>query len=167
MATFIKLSSPKYYLFVDGEVQGLIESLEVVANLYEQIKTIIGYEDKKITVVGPITMSLKPDQSQGEVHVESKHIVLEYYSGGTISIAEGAITTAQIAPGTISKQTPLWAAVPALAEFANCPACSLPRKKQLWGLIQHINDEHKWSREAIADWLETLDMDINFKMEEK
>lgn len=39
-----------------------------------------------------------------------------------------------------------------------CPAC--------WGsgttlsLILHLNDWHRWSRDAIADWLETLDVDL-------
>jgi hypothetical protein len=28
------------------------------------------------------------------------------------------------------------------------------------GLITHLNDDHHWTREAIADWLETLDRDI-------
>jgi hypothetical protein len=29
--------------------------------------------------------------------------------------------------------------------------------------IIHINDHHKWTREAIAEWLETLDHDLTFK----
>ena len=28
-------------------------------------------------------------------------------------------------------------------------------------LITHLNDDHAWSREAIAEWLESLDLDIN------
>jgi hypothetical protein len=30
----------------------------------------------------------------------------------------------------------------------------------LWTTIVHLNDQHKWSREEIADWLETLDHDL-------
>lgn len=32
--------------------------------------------------------------------------------------------------------------------------------------IIHLNDTHKWTREQIADWLETLDVDIRFKPKE-
>jgi len=30
-------------------------------------------------------------------------------------------------------------------------------------IIINLNDYHKWTREAIADWLETLDVDLRFK----
>lgn len=33
----------------------------------------------------------------------------------------------------------------------------------LRNLIIHLNDDHKWSRERIADWLETLDVDLTLK----
>lgn len=36
----------------------------------------------------------------------------------------------------------------------------------LYGMIQHLNDHHKWTRDEIADWVETLDCDINFKTKE-
>jgi hypothetical protein len=29
--------------------------------------------------------------------------------------------------------------------------------------IQHLNDDHTWPREDIADWLETLDIDLTFQ----
>ena len=31
-------------------------------------------------------------------------------------------------------------------------------------IIMHLNDQHKWPREEIADWLETLDVDLAFKV---
>lgn len=34
-------------------------------------------------------------------------------------------------------------------------------------LIPHINDTHKWTREAIADWLETLPSDIDLTIRPK
>ena len=42
----------------------------------------------------------------------------------------------------------------------NCPACGLNRKfpNNQHNLIPHLNDYHKWSREAIADWLETMEV---------
>lgn len=33
--------------------------------------------------------------------------------------------------------------------------------------IIHLNDHHKWKREEIADWLETLDHDLQFKTPEE
>jgi hypothetical protein len=35
----------------------------------------------------------------------------------------------------------------------------------LWYLVQHLNDQHKLSREEIADWLDTLDLDLSFPVE--
>jgi len=34
---------------------------------------------------------------------------------------------------------------------------------RLSAVIMDLNDTHRWTREQIADWLETLDIDINFK----
>lgn len=33
----------------------------------------------------------------------------------------------------------------------------------LWYIIQNLNDSHKWTRNRIADWIETLDIDTEFK----
>lgn len=49
-----------------------------------------------------------------------------------------------------------------------CPACKVTEQYPSgWGLdqlIQHLNDaDHQWSREQIADWLETLDVNLNAK----
>lgn len=44
---------------------------------------------------------------------------------------------------------------------ADCPAC-----ESTWllsSLIPHMNDNHKWSREEIADWLEESDLNIQMK----
>lgn len=39
-------------------------------------------------------------------------------------------------------------------------------KVRIKTLIMHLNDSHKWTREQIADWLETLDVDLSFKTKE-
>jgi len=44
-----------------------------------------------------------------------------------------------------------------------CAACT--QKGSLYGVIQHINDYHQWKREDIADWLETLDLDLTVHQE--
>ena len=37
----------------------------------------------------------------------------------------------------------------------------------VWNMIQHLNDDHKWGRERIADWLDTLDLDLEFRLPEE
>jgi len=39
-----------------------------------------------------------------------------------------------------------------------CQGDNLPIRE----IIISLNDKHKWSRERIADWLDTLDVDLNF-----
>ena len=64
--------------------------------------------------------------------------------------------------------TGLISVIPALATFettcpvAGCDAYKHPRL--LTRLIPHLNDnKHRWSREQIADWLDTLDVDLDFQ----
>lgn len=53
--------------------------------------------------------------------------------------------------------------VPALAnEQVACPACKHPLRTLARRII-HLNDQHKWTREQIADWLDTLDIDITLQ----
>jgi hypothetical protein len=60
---------------------------------------------------------------------------------------------------------------PGLIELVTCPVCKnenatmAPQQMQLDRAIIHLNDTHKWSREAVADWLESLDVDIAMKEE--
>jgi hypothetical protein len=54
-----------------------------------------------------------------------------------------------------------------------CPVEECPDKSQtglnalLHGTVMHLNDKHKWTREHIADWLDTLDHDLTFKTPEE
>ena len=68
----------------------------------------------------------------------------------------------------------LKAAIPGLSETTLCPArgenypddegkCGQDIPQQVAGIITHLNDTHKWTREQIADWLETLDISLEFK----
>lgn len=86
-------------------------------------------------------------------------------------------TSAKISSGTMvpveSAQGKLQAALPDLATEAACPTpkddkfnfgISCGTRLSLWYMIQHLNDHHEWSREQIADWLETLDVNITFQI---
>ena len=42
-----------------------------------------------------------------------------------------------------------------LGAAASCPMCD--RRDVVIRLIAHLNDEHLWSRERVADWIETLE----------
>jgi len=56
---------------------------------------------------------------------------------------------------------------PALkTEYVNCPllvsdGCSFTNT--IGDVIVHVNDQHEWTREAIADWLETLKVKLEVK----
>lgn len=58
--------------------------------------------------------------------------------------------------------TLLESVLPALELTQGCPAIHCERQRTITDLVIHLNDHHKWSREAIADWLETLDIDLTF-----
>ncbi len=41
--------------------------------------------------------------------------------------------------------------------------CESKKPCPLSDRIMHLNDSHRWTREQIADWLDTLDVDLTFK----
>ena len=53
----------------------------------------------------------------------------------------------------------------AFSTKVKCPECNKSSMERLWHTIQHLNDHHKKSREEIADWLESLDIDLEIKNE--
>lgn len=62
---------------------------------------------------------------------------------------------------------------PCFVEGSDCPwythynnSGQNQKKVVLRETIMHLNDEHKWTREAIADWIETLDVDTTFRIPE-
>jgi len=82
---------------------------------------------------------------------------------------------------TVGVERTLTNAIPALFTKVKCPSNTVPicpsndtevcvyaDGNELLSVsvaIQHLNDEHKWTREAIADWLDTLDVDLTFPAE--
>lgn len=49
------------------------------------------------------------------------------------------------------------AAIAPLQKVVKCPDKGCQRSNSIQYIIIHLNDGHEWSREAIADWLDTLD----------
>ena len=74
--------------------------------------------------------------------------------------------TTPTAKPQLSVQATLQALLPALNQIHHsCPdkECEFSRlPRDLTDTIIHLNDIHKWPRERIADWLDTLDVDLSF-----
>lgn len=60
---------------------------------------------------------------------------------------------------------------PSLRAITRCPVCTVSGPTdpygQIYYTIVHLNDRHRWSREQIADWLDTLDIDLTIKPPEE
>lgn len=74
-------------------------------------------------------------------------------------------------PSNVNYANKLSSIVPSMHSETECPGDILcdcndtdclykngkcDRKDSVWGMIQHLNDSHKWSREKIADWIDDL-----------
>jgi len=60
--------------------------------------------------------------------------------------------------------------LPGVKEIVKYPCdcySQTPVKHDLMEVIMHLNDADKWTRESIADWLDTLEIDLSFKPLEK
>lgn len=62
--------------------------------------------------------------------------------------------------------------LPGAHELLRYPCPCYATDAHLRTIIIHLNDDHKWTREAIADWLDSIDdpengIDLAFKMSEK
>lgn len=69
-----------------------------------------------------------------------------------------AIGAAADAIGISTDRWALRAAFPLLAEVnVVCPACGRNQMTLHVGMIPHLNDFHNWTRERIADWVETIE----------
>ena len=71
---------------------------------------------------------------------------------------------AYVEPGTVERSDvpgPEWSVI---YWNAACPACALEPPATasapamaVFRLIPHLNDDHRWTREQIADWVETIE----------
>ena len=97
--------------------------------------------------------------------VPSKKMLQEKFEQTKQYLAETAIVGLHPDTGTIVQRN-LKKLFPALSKTAKCPKCSTSKQsifKTLDRMIIHLNDEHKWTREEVADWLESLDIDLGMK----
>lgn len=50
-----------------------------------------------------------------------------------------------------------------MGEIVYCPQDGCTSNCSIMDTVMHLNDRHKWKREDIADWLDTLDVDLRFQ----
>lgn len=86
-----------------------------------------------------------------------KKATLDWYSQESSPVAPSLIGAGGVS-GHLAK------ILPALSAKVKCPKCK--HNTSLQQTIIHMNDRHKMPREDIADWVESLDLDIEFKSEE-
>ena len=55
---------------------------------------------------------------------------------------------------------------PGMCNRVKCPEMDRPEPMHVSTAVIHLNDHHKWSRERIADWLDTLDIDLTIRPKE-
>ena len=63
--------------------------------------------------------------------------------------------------GIVAVLTSLFPMIDKIIEFPCSCGSKVPEYKDtIHDIIIHLNDKHKWSREKIADWLDSLDVDL-------
>lgn len=99
---------------------------------------------------------IKPDS--GTVHYfDTEGMTISYhhtFSGGSAVISGWSEN---------NSKRPEVESLPGLDEIVVHPV--FKNKDSLRRVVISLNDSHRWSREQIADWLETLDVDITFKVD--
>lgn len=80
-----------------------------------------------------------------------------------LKIAKGTKTGSFSSPAPLNVMETALNKFPALgAIIKRCPAkCKHHTDTTIANFIVHLNDIHKWPREKIADWLDTLDVDLS------
>lgn len=85
---------------------------------------------------------------------------------GPVGVDMSAPKPAYKTPGHLGSEVAraLEAVLPGMLTFIRCPACpqGTDRTRSVSEQIVHLNDEHRWTREQVADWLESLDVDLTF-----
>ncbi len=83
------------------------------------------------------------------VHPQAFGAIQRHGLSGEV-VATCAMGAAVVASGVKENLYHVW---PYLVTTRTCPACAMMNCGV--GLIFHLNDTHFWSRERIADWIET------------
>lgn len=111
------------------------------------VETVDGYAVGGVLSGGTITMKC-------ELTPEAKSVLL------------GTTDETQFVSGSTVMSDLRWL-LPGLDEVVKCPQPGHPPtcKGEVWKVVVHLNDSCGWTREAVADWLDTLDVDLTFPAE--
>lgn len=86
------------------------------------------------------------------------------YQGANLGWPSNTAPTEAVDGHTVTRD--LMKFIPGLKARAECPVPACQAFDSVLNMVQHLNDHlHQWSREKIADWLETLDVDLSFPAE--
>jgi len=104
------------------------------------------HDERELAEYIRVGMKRRPDQAFGD-----------YYEGQTASCALGAAYEAMYRlPNEAGGQRPTrdldWF-FDCLDTVKPCPGDACKKRLYLAALLVHLNDDHRWSREHIADWL--------------
>lgn len=188
VATIMNIMRDEMQPLIDGEYKKLQEmaggSVDIYGNAIKTIDTSFSliHNDGKLEGVstGLITAQLSEEEQyqvwckQASNHNNGKQEGFVYvgkpgdYEWKQVGwTAEGFISKQEPTSTGMVVQQNLKKLFPALMEIVNCPVCGRLNNKHkqmsLDRMIIHLNDEHQWTREQVADWLESLDIDLGMK----
>lgn len=113
-------------------------------------------------------MQMYPDALDAMME-EYPEIGLEVVGPSAAYSINGILYTNQAPTVTAGAELALCARkLPGMGDVVKPPcSCKMldPKGENIYTLVQHLNDhiDHRWTRGRIADWLETLDVDLEFK----
>ncbi len=68
-------------------------------------------------------------------------------------------------PGTLSTRLPdEWLLITQALELPPCPCKKYGMKADVMVLIWHLHDMHQWSREAVAEWIATVEKKVEARI---
>lgn len=82
--------------------------------------------------------------------------------GPLLSLVKPAISTGEEIISVLNDSIPGFEGMHVVCPVDDCCGNDL-----LFDVIITLNDKHQWTREAIADWLDTLDLDLTIKVPEE
>jgi hypothetical protein len=79
-------------------------------------------------------------------------------------VTEGSESTVDVLVAYLEIRRALMVRFPVLKALASCPVtgecpveCQYYSFGKVRAIIEHLNDDHRWTREQIADWIETVE----------
>ncbi len=147
----------KVFLIQNGQIKHIGDAISLSVEQYktEQIVDDI-YTDVPPETGQPVT-KIKFTDNKESTFVDAK-LSMSYSSSGIDYIE---IEQKTELPQSSFRTEDVVNTFPNIFKKVNCPACEI--STALKYVIIHLNDNQKWTREAIADWLDTLDVDLLFK----